>query len=85
MNAILNHTGNSLNGCRIYVPLFPCNECAKAIIQSGIKKVIYISDKYRDTVGVRASKRMMDASGVEYVKLENIPDEIVLNCREKDI
>lgn len=85
LNAILNHTGNSLNGCRIYVPLFPCNECAKAIIQSGIKKVIFISDKYRDTVGVRASKRMMDAAGVEYVKLENIPNEIVLNCREKDI
>lgn len=85
LNAILNHSGAGLNGCKIYVPLFPCNECAKAIIQSGIREIIYISDKYSDSVSVRASKRMLDASGVKYKRLENIPDEIVLNFREESI
>jgi len=64
-NAILNSTG-SLNGCRIYVSLFPCHECAKNIIQSGIKEVIYASDKYAGTDSIRASKKMLDASKVVY-------------------
>ena len=55
LNAILNAGGNSLKGCRIYVALFPCNECAKAIIQCGIKEVIYGDDKYGDTSSVKAS------------------------------
>ena len=60
LNAILNYRGHrkDLEGASIYVALFPCNECAKAIIQSGIKEVIYISDKYKDTDGVKASKKM---------------------------
>ena len=70
LNAILNNGGSSLNGCKIYVALFPCNECAKAIIQSGIKEVIYLSDKYAETVGVRASKRMFDSAGVKYTQLK---------------
>ena len=49
--------------------LFPCNECAKAIIQSGVKEVIYLSDKYADTLGTMASKRMLDAAGVTYTRL----------------
>lgn len=65
LNAILNST-KDLKGCTIYVALFPCNECAKAIIQSGIKTIIYKEDKYADTDGVRASKRMLDQAGVEY-------------------
>ncbi len=65
LNAILNST-RDLKGCTIYVALFPCNECAKAIIQSGIKTIIYKEDKYADTDGVRASKRMLDQAGVEY-------------------
>lgn len=65
LNAILNAGGNSLNGCRIYVALFPCNECAKAIIQCGIKEVIYISDKYKDTELVKVSKRMLNSAGVK--------------------
>lgn len=85
LNAILNNNGRNLAGCKIYVPLFPCNECAKAIIQSGIKKVYYISDKYRDSVGVRASKRMMQSAGVEYIKLKDIPDEITIDFREENI
>ena len=67
LNAILNYRGGgTLRGSRCYVTLFPCNECAKAIIQAGIKEVIYDCDKYADTAGVKASKRMMDAAGVRY-------------------
>ena len=68
LNAILNFRGNKrdFENSKIYVALFPCNECAKAIIQSGIKEVIYDCDKYADTTGVKASKRMMDAVGVRY-------------------
>lgn len=70
LNAILNYRGGSLEGSKIYVTLFPCNECAKAIIQSGIKTLIYADDKYADTSAVRASKRMLTAAGVEFRKYE---------------
>ena len=66
LNAILNYRGGSLDGATIYVTLFPCNECAKAIIQSGIKRVVYDSDKYCGTPMNIASKRMLDAAGVIY-------------------
>ncbi len=66
LNAILNYRGGSLEGAKIYVSLFPCNECAKAIIQSGIAEIIYDSDKYADTDAVIASKKMLDAAGVHY-------------------
>lgn len=68
LNAILN-APLSVQGCRLYVSLFPCNECAKAIIQSGISEVIYECDKYKDTDSVIASKNMMDAAGVKYTQL----------------
>lgn len=64
LNAILNYRGGSLEGCKLYVTLFPCNECAKAIIQAGIRTIIYADDKYAKTSGVRASKRMLLAAGV---------------------
>lgn len=70
LNAILNYRGGSLEKSKLYVTLFPCNECAKAIIQAGIKTVIYASDKYADTDSVRASKRMFHAAGVRYVKYQ---------------
>ena len=70
LNAILNFRGSSLVGSTLYVSLFPCNECAKAIIQAGIRKVIFAENKYPDSVGVRASKRMFEAAGVEYVRYE---------------
>ncbi|HAG68487.1 MAG TPA: cytidine deaminase, partial [Lachnospiraceae bacterium] len=70
LNAILNYRGGSLDGAKMYVTLFPCNECAKAIIQSGIKTLIYDSDKYAATPSVIASKRMLDAAGVEYRRYE---------------
>lgn len=66
LNAILNYRGGSLEGAKLYVSLFPCNECAKAIIQAGIKTIVYDSDKYADTPSTRASKMMFDAAGVEY-------------------
>ncbi|MDO4265820.1 MAG: dCMP deaminase family protein [Eubacteriales bacterium] len=70
LNAILNYRGGSLEGSKIYVTLFPCNECAKAIIQSGIKTLIYGEDKYADTAAVRASKRMLNAAGVRYYQYQ---------------
>ena len=71
LNAILNSNGIGVKGSRIYVALFPCNECAKAIIQAGIKEIIYISDKYYDTDNNRASRRMLDAAGVKLTKFES--------------
>lgn len=68
LNAILNYRGGSLEGAKIYVTLFPCNECAKAIIQAGIKTVVYGSDKYAGTAAVLASKRMFRAAGVELIE-----------------
>lgn len=65
LNAILNRAGGTLENSRIYVSLFPCNECAKAIIQSGIKEVVYGEDKYPDSDGVIASKRMFSMAGVK--------------------
>lgn len=65
LNAILN-SGTSLKGSRLYVSLFPCNECAKAIIQSGISEVIYLSDKYADSDETKASKMMFDMVGIKY-------------------
>ena len=79
LNAILNSGGSNLEGCKVYVALFPCNECAKAIIQSGIKEVIYISDKYADSVGVKASKRMFDAAGVKYTQIKMQRNSIVID------
>lgn len=78
LNAILNSGGSNLEGCKVYVALFPCNECAKAIIQSGIKDVIYISDKYADSVGVKASKRMFDLAGVKYTPYSGPKENIEL-------
>ncbi len=79
LNAILNANGRDLRGSRIYVALFPCNECAKAIIQSGIKEVLYLSDKYKDTMLNLVSKRMLEAAGVRYTKLVPSIDSITLD------
>jgi len=66
LNAILNYRGGSLEGTKLYVTLFPCNECAKAIIQAGIKTVVYAGDKYDGTAGNIAAKKMFQAAGVAY-------------------
>lgn len=76
LNAILNYGGGSLRGAKLYVSLFPCNECAKAIIQSGIKEVIYDSDKYAATPSTIASKRMFDAAGVKYTQYQRTGRDI---------
>ena len=79
LNAILNANGRDLRGSRIYVALFPCNECAKAIIQSGIKEVIYLSDKYTGSLSNLASKRMLGAAGVNYIRMESRHDSLTLS------
>lgn len=77
LNAILN-SPIPVSKSRIYVALFPCNECAKAIIQAGIKEVIYMSDKYKDSDNVIASKKMLDSCGVVYRQFESNGKEIFL-------
>jgi dCMP deaminase len=68
-NAILNSNVSTLEGATLYVSLFPCNDCAKLIIQSGIKHIVYMDDKYKNDSSNIASRRMFDASGVTYTKL----------------
>ena len=80
LNAILN-SSVSVKDCKIYVTLFPCNECAKAIIQSGIKEVIYLSDKYADTPSTRASKRMLASAGVTLSRFVPTRDELCLSFK----
>ena len=70
LNAILNYTGTTLKNSRVYVALFPCNECAKIIIQSGIKHIIYLSDKYANSENNIASRRLFDECGVKYEKIK---------------
>lgn len=79
LNAILNANGRDLRGSRVYVALFPCNECAKAIIQSGVKEVVYLSDKYAGTPENAASKRMLNAAGVKYTQLRAATRQITLD------
>ena len=79
LNAILNASGRDLRGSRIYVALFPCNECAKAIIQSGVKEVVYLSDKYNGTPSMNASRRMLSAAGIKCRQLVTCLAEIVLD------
>ena len=80
-NAILNASGKKLAGSTVYVGLFPCHECAKAIIQSGIKEIIYLSDKYHDTPSMTASRKMLDSAGVKYRQIQPTKASIVLNFK----
>jgi dCMP deaminase len=82
LNAILNASGKDLHGSTVYVALFPCNECAKAIIQSGIKEVVYLSDKYHDTPSTVASRRMLNAAGVKLTQLKPTKAQLVLSFKE---
>lgn len=86
LNAILNAKGKDLSGCKIYVALFPCNECAKAIIQSGISEVVYLSDKYAGYwFSKMASKRMFKCAGVALNQLIPTHEKIELSLNIKDI
>ena len=85
LNAILNAKGKDLSGCKIYVALFPCNECAKAIIQSGISEVVYLSDKYSNTDSVKASKMKFKSAGFELRQLVPSYKEINLSLNIDDV
>ena len=85
LNAILNNIGMNLSGCRIYTALFPCNECSKAIIQSGITEIIYLSDKYDGTDVSKASKALLNAAAVVYRKVQVNRNKIVLSFEENDV
>ena len=78
-NAILNSSA-SLKGATIYVTLFPCNECAKLLIQSGIRHIIYMSDKHSEQDSTKASKRMLDSAGVTYQKMKEI--SLLINAND---
>ena len=79
LNAILNASGKKLAGSTLYVCLFPCNECAKSIIQSGVREVVYLSDKYHDTPSVVASRKMLEAAGVTCRQIKPTKASLVLN------
>lgn len=79
LNAILNYTGASLKGSKLYVTLFPCNECAKAVIQSGIMEIIYLEDKYADSDSVIAAKKLFDVCNIKYSKYIPQGKKIELN------
>ena len=81
LNAILNNRAGSLENSKIYTALFPCNECAKAIIQSGIKEVIYLSDKYADTDIVKASKKMFEKAGIHLRQFKTDIEEITISFK----
>lgn len=85
LNAILNSIGKELEGCTLYATLFPCNECAKAIIQSGIKRVIYLSDKYKETDVVKASKKMFSKSNIDFCELQSNLDSLIISYDPKDV
>jgi len=74
-----------LRGCKIYTALFPCNECTKAIIQSGIREVIYLSDKYTGTDSSKASRIMLDTAGVKYRKVESAINSLLLSFNAVDV
>lgn len=82
LNAILNANEKNLRGATVYVGLFPCNECAKAIIQSGISEVVYLSDKYHNTPSTTASRRMLQAAGVKLTPMKPDKNHIVINFSE---
>ncbi len=84
LNAILNNIGMDLKGCKIYTALFPCNECAKAIIQSGIAEVIYLSDKYEGNDVFKASRHMLQQAKVNCRKVKAGISRLMLSFKEED-
>jgi dCMP deaminase len=82
LNAVINSNIARLTGCSIYVALFPCNECAKIIIQSGIKNIVYLSDKYAETDSVKASKKMFKLAGVDCRQLTISSEPVVIDWQK---
>ncbi|NXQ45259.1 DCTD deaminase, partial [Catharus fuscescens] len=79
LNAIMNKNSADVKGCSMYVALFPCNECAKLIIQAGIKEVIFMSDKYHDTTEMTAARRMFDLAGIIYREFKPRCSKIIID------
>ncbi|KFV13038.1 Deoxycytidylate deaminase, partial [Pterocles gutturalis] len=79
LNAIMNKNSADVKGCSMYVALFPCNECAKLIIQAGIKEVIFMSDKYHDTTEMTAARRMFDLAGIIYREFKPKCNKIIID------
>ncbi|KAK1886113.1 Deoxycytidylate deaminase [Dissostichus eleginoides] len=79
LNAIMNKNSADVKGCSMYVALFPCNECAKLIIQAGIKEVVYLSDKYHDSPEMTASRRLMGLAGIQYRQFKPKRTQIVID------
>ena len=77
-NAILNYRGSlkDLAGATVYVTLFPCQECAKTLVQAGIGEVVYLDDKYGDTIGGKISKKVLDSCGVTYRQV-TVPENVL--------
>jgi len=84
MNAIMNKNSADLKGCILYVALFPCNECAKLIIQSGIKEVIYMSDKHKEKPETKASKLMFNMANVKFHQFIPKRTQILIDFDEID-
>lgn len=84
MNAIMNKNSADLRGCTLYVALFPCNECAKLIIQAGIKKVVYMSDKHKSKPQTIASKLMFDMANIQYEQFSPKKKKLVIDFQEID-
>lgn len=82
LNAILNRVNTEISGCILYTTLFPCNECTKAIIQSGIEKIVYLSDKYKESDIVKASKKMLDTVGIKYTKFTSNKKSLLIDLTE---
>jgi dCMP deaminase len=81
LNAILNAQGKNLKGAKLYVDLFPCNECAKAIIQSGISELVYLYNKYPDSAATLASQRMLSSAGVKLTQFKTDKDSITIDFK----
>jgi dCMP deaminase len=83
LNAIVA-ARRDLTNCDLYTTLFPCNECAKIVIQSGIKKVYYLEDKYPDTDSIKAAKKMFQAAGISFEQTPNYEIEIQVSLKEEE-
>jgi dCMP deaminase len=79
LNAILNSKTANLEGSTVYVTLFPCNECTKALIQKRIGKIVYLDDKYHDTDTSEAARRMLDSAGVKYERYDLTGRDITIS------
>jgi dCMP deaminase len=81
LNAILNARGRNLRGAKLYVDLFPCNECAKAIIQSGISEIVYLYNKYPDSPATLASQRMLQSAGIKLTQFKTDKDSLIIDFK----